>query len=123
MLGVDDGARASEVLRLGDDVLDHGGFAGRFWSKDLEHPTAWRAANAESDVESDRAGGDRIDRHSLGSLAQLHDGAFAELLLDVCDARLDRLAPVCHAASVSRPGLVGHWAVSSQKWPVWFASV
>jgi hypothetical protein len=51
---------------------------------DLDDPAAGQAADAERDVQRDRAGGD--DRHLHDrALAQPHDRTLAELLVDLCE--------------------------------------
>ncbi len=41
------------------------------------------AADAEREVERERAGGDRVDPHLCARVAHPHDGALAELALDL----------------------------------------
>ena len=78
-------------LRLGDDVLDERRLAGRFRAVDLDDAPARDAADAERDVQRDRAGRDRLDGHPRVGLAQLHDRALAELPLDLTDGEVERL--------------------------------
>ena len=60
---------------------------------DLDDPAARQAADAERDVERDRAGGDDLDRRA-GLVAEAHDRALAELLLDLGERDLERLVAV-----------------------------
>ena len=78
-------------LRLSQDVLAERRLARRLRPEDLRHAAARDAADAEGQVERDRAGGDRVDVLLLGR-AELHDRAAAELLLDGQDGGVDRLA-------------------------------
>ena len=90
MLGVDVGAHAAVALGLGDHVHGEGGLPGRLRAVDLDDPTAGQAADAEGDVERQRAGGDGGDA-DVAVLAQPHDGALAVLLLDLAERHLEGL--------------------------------
>ena len=94
MLGVDEGRHAAALLRFGDDLQRQGGFAGGFRAVDLDHAAARHAADAERDVESERAGGNRLHVLDDAALAELHDRAFAELFLDLTYREVDRLFPI-----------------------------
>jgi hypothetical protein len=62
-------------------------------------PDARHAADAERDVEPERAGGQRLDVVHGAAFAELHDGALAELLLDLADGQVDRPLAIhvdCH---------------------------
>ena len=83
VLGVDEGADAALLLRLGQAVQRQRGLAGGFRPVDLDHPAARQAADAERDVEAERAGGDGVDVHRLVVLAEPHDRALAEIALDL----------------------------------------
>jgi hypothetical protein len=90
VLGVDEGAGAAGLLRLGDHVQRQRRLARAFGSIDLDHPAARQAADPERDVQTERAG-----RHDLGLdhpvLAQAHDRALAEGALDLPQRRLQCL--------------------------------
>ena len=90
VLGVDVGADAAVALRLGHDVHGEGGLARGLRAEDLDDPAAGQAADAEGEVERERAGGDRLDRHRA-LLAHLHDRALAVLLLDLAERHLECL--------------------------------
>jgi hypothetical protein len=92
VLGVDEGADAAGLLGLGDGVERQRGLAGGLRAVDLDDAAAREAAHAERDVERHGAGGDR--RHVLHQrllVAEPHDRALAERLLDRRDGQLDRL--------------------------------
>ncbi len=55
VLGVDEGADAAELLRFGDGVQRERRLAGGFRPVDLHNPAAWQTADAERDVEPERA--------------------------------------------------------------------
>ncbi len=93
VLGVDEGAGAALLLRFGDRVQRHGGLAGAFRTVDLDHAAARQAADAECDVEAERAGGDHVDM-VVGALPHAHDRALAEGPLDLGESALERLALV-----------------------------
>jgi hypothetical protein len=63
VFGVDEGAGAAALLRLGDDMQRQRGLARAFRPVDLDDPAARQAADAERDVEPERAGGDHLDLH------------------------------------------------------------
>jgi hypothetical protein len=90
MLGVDEGADAAAPLPLGDEVERERGLARRLRPVDLDHAAARHAADAEGDVEPDRSRGKRRDVGHLAALPELHDGALAELLLDLAQGEIDR---------------------------------
>src|SRR5262249_32282220 len=56
--------------------------AARLRAEDLDDPAARQAAPAQGDVQAQRPAGDALDVQDR-ALAQLHDRAFAELLLDL----------------------------------------
>ena len=60
VLGVDEGGDAAGLLHLRDDLQAQRGLAGRFRTVDLDDAAARQAADAERDVEAERAG-----RHDL----------------------------------------------------------
>ena len=57
------------------------------------------AADAERDVQRQRAGGDRVDLHLGALVAHAHDGALAELALDLRERALQ--------GGVARLGVLG----------------
>ncbi len=83
VLDVDEGADAAGLLGFGNGVQRQRGLAGRFRPVNLDHPAARQAADAERNIEPERAGGDRLDIHRFVVLAELHDRALAELALDL----------------------------------------
>ena len=94
VLGVDEGGGAAQLLHLGDHRQGQRRLAGRFRAVDLDDAAARQPADAERDVEPERAGGNHLDvlRH-LG-FAEPHDRALAELLLDLREGGLQGLALV-----------------------------
>ena len=93
VLGVDVGARAAVALRLGDDVHRQGGLARRLGPVDLGDPAPRQAADAECQVERQGARGDRLDVHRR-ALAHAHDGALAELLVDLRQSEVEGLLAI-----------------------------
>ena len=59
VLGVDEGADAAALLRLGDQLERQRRLAGRLRPVDLDDAAAREAADAERDVEPERAGRER----------------------------------------------------------------
>jgi hypothetical protein len=70
------------------------GLAGRFRAVDFDHPAARQAADTERDVQTERASRHGLDILADVALAHLHHGALAELLFDLGQRRLQRLALV-----------------------------
>ena len=85
VLDVDEGGSAAVLLGFGDDVQGERRFTARFRPVDLDDTAAGEAADAEREIEGDRPGRDDVERHPLLNLAHLHDGAFAELTLDLSE--------------------------------------
>ena len=83
VLGVDEGAHAAELLRLGEDVVDERRLARGLRAEDLDDAPARHAADAEREVERQRARRDRVDAHLRARVAHAHDRALAELALDL----------------------------------------
>ena len=111
MFGVDERRHAAELLRLGDDLQRQRRLARRLRPEDLDDAAARHAADAEGVVEAD---GRRSRSTAIGGdgvlLAQAHDRALAELLLDLADGHLDGLeafAVVLWRHSVSPSRFVG----------------
>ncbi len=98
VLGVDEGGDAALLLGLGDRVQRQRGLAGRLRAVDLDDASPREAADAERDVEGDGARRDRLHvLHHRLLVAEAHDGALAEGLLDGGDRQLDRLFLLrCH---------------------------
>jgi len=94
VFGVDVGGHTAELLHLRHHLQAQGGLAGGFRAVDLDHAAARQAADAQGHVQRQRAGGDDIDiaRRIVGTHA--HDGALAELALDLPQGRIQRLAPI-----------------------------
>jgi hypothetical protein len=88
VLDVDVGGHAAFFLGFGEDVLGEGGLSGRFWPVELGNPATGNAADAEGEVEGERAGWDRLDLEVF-LLAQTHDCTTAELLFDLANREVD----------------------------------
>ena len=93
VLGVDVRAHAAVALRLGDDVRRERRLPGRLRPEDLDDPATRQAADAEREVERERAGRDGLDP-DVAALAQLHDRALAELLLDLAERHVECLVAI-----------------------------
>src|SRR5439155_506739 len=91
---VDEGADAAALLALGDELERERGLTRRLRSVDLDHPPARDPADAERDIEAERARRQAGDVLRQRLLAELHDGALAELLLDLADGEVDRPLPI-----------------------------
>ena len=89
VLGVDEGAGPAELLRLGEHVVDERRLAGGLRPEDLDDAPARDAADAQREVERERAGRDRGDANLGALVAHAHDGALAELALDLRQRALE----------------------------------
>jgi len=94
VLGVDEGAGAALLLGLGHHLQGERGLAGGFRAVDLHHPPLGQAAHAQGHVQAQGAGGDDLQVLDDAAVAHLHDGALAELLLDLGQGRAEGLALV-----------------------------
>ena len=83
VLDVDERGHPAGLLGVGDDVQREGGLAGRLGPVELDDAPAGEAPDAEREVEAERAGRDDLDALLRLDLAELHDGALAELLADL----------------------------------------
>src|SRR5215216_4920830 len=75
VLGVDERADAAELLGLGDHVVDERRLARGLRAEDLHDPAARHAADAEREVQRQRARGDRVDLDLGALVAHAHDRA------------------------------------------------
>jgi hypothetical protein len=111
VLGVDERARAAAALGLGDDVQGERRLARGLRSVHLDDAAARKAACAERDVEPQGARRDRRDLGERLPLAEPHDGALAELLLDLRDRRGERLSfLLLHRVHVGFSWFASAWA-------------
>ena len=117
MLGVDERHDAPGALGVGHRVQGDRRLAGRLRPVDLHDPAARQAAQAERDVEGDRARRDDLER-CAGLVTQAHHRALAELLLDLGERDVQRLlavstSHVCPSSSgTRRPASQGSvWSV------------
>ena len=93
VLGVDERRHSPVALCLGDNVQGQRRLSARLRPVYLNDPTPGHATDAESEVEGQRPGGDGVDLTDL-LVAQFHDGALAELTLDLGHRHLETLFPV-----------------------------
>ncbi len=90
MLGVHEGHLAALLLGLGQHVQRQRGLAGGLRPVDLHHAAAGQSADAQCQIQRQRAGGDHLYIGHL-SVAVAHDGALAVHLLDLLHGRGQRL--------------------------------
>ena len=93
VLGVDERGDAARLLRVGDRVERQRRLTRRLRTVDLDDAAAREPADAERDVERDRTGRDDLDGSALVA-AQAHDGALAELTVDLRERSLEGLLAV-----------------------------
>ena len=65
------------------------GLARRFRAEDLDDAAARQSADAERDIEPQRSCGNRLHLHRMLVLSEPHDGAFAEIPLDLTQRRFE----------------------------------
>ena len=94
MLRVDECGDAAPRLRLGDHVEADRGLARALGPEDLDDPAARDATDTERDVERERPGRDDRDAGPHRVFAELHDGALAELLLDLLERDVKHLVSI-----------------------------
>ena len=103
VLGVDECAQPACGLSIRDRVQRDGGLARRLRTVDLHNAPPRQAADSQCGVQGDRSGRDDLDRGAI-FLTQSHDGAFAELALDLRQGGLQSLFAViggtCHGSSL-----------------------
>ena len=98
---------------LGHDMQRQGGLAGGFRTVDLHNPAARHTAHSQGHVQGDRTGGDGLHTRQRLIVAQAHDGALAELFLDLAQRQLNRLVFFLrgiffrHAVYLLEGGMVG----------------
>src|SRR5688572_14074951 len=85
MLSVDERGSAALLLDLRDDLQRQRRLARRLGPVDLDDAAARQAADAERDVEAERARRHDVDIARGDRVAQTHDRTFAELLLDLAE--------------------------------------
>ena len=93
VLGVDEGGDAALALGVGDGVQRHGGLTGGFRTVDFHDTAAGQAANSQGDVQRDGAGRDDLDGRT-DFVAEAHDRAFAELLVNLGKRCVERLLAI-----------------------------
>ena len=113
VFGVDERARPAQLLGLRQHVVDQRRLAGGLRSEDLDDAPARHAADAEREIERERAGGDRGNANLRALIPHPHDRALAELAVDLGKRALKGrrtglggLFFFCHA---HRQAPVGRW--------------
>lgn len=72
MFHVNESGRATEFLRLGNDVLADGGLTGRFRTEDFSDAPARDAANPKRQIEGEGTGRDGLHHHAM-RLSKTHN--------------------------------------------------
>ena len=93
VLGVDERRDAAGALRVGDRVQGQRRLTRRLRSVDLDDAAARETADAERDIEGDRAGGHDLDGSALVA-AEAHHRALPELPVDLGEGRFQGLLAV-----------------------------
>jgi len=108
VLRVDEGADAALLLGFGDGLERQRGLAGGFGPVDLDDAAAGEPADAERDVEAERARRDRLDLDHLLVLAEPHDRTLAEGTLDLAEGGFEGFLLV-HIALVALINELNRW--------------
>jgi hypothetical protein len=98
VLGVDERADAAATLGFRHHVVDERRLARRLRAEDLDDASARQPADAERQVEGERAGRDGADRYG-GAVVHLHDRPLAELALDLAERDVECLLAIHCLAS------------------------
>ena len=117
VFSIDEAADAAGLLGLGDDVKRQSRLARGFRPVDLDDAAARQAADAQRDVEAERAGRHRADLDRVLVLAEAHDRALAERPLDLAERGVERFRLV-HGLSLDhtqRGGRHGRVLLISQR--------
>ena len=101
VLGVDEGTGTAVLLTLGDDLQHHGGLARRFRAIDLHDPPAGQPAYSQRHIQRQGTRGNHGYVAHGGVVAHAHDGALAELLLDLAERCVQRLFAILIHAQTS----------------------
>ena len=89
VLNVDKGNLAAQLLGFSQNMQGQGGFYRKIPAHIPNDASAWQAADAQRQVQPQAAGGNGIHLHgNVGP--KLHHGAFAKLLFDLGQCRLQR---------------------------------
>src|SRR6266567_5286429 len=100
MLGIDESGKTTGTLCISDDMLTKGSFTGRLRAIDFSDTPLWHTTDTESQIESDRPGGNSLNLNSRG-IAQLHDCAFAKTAFDLSEGKIYRLLAIAHTCGCS----------------------
>ena len=108
VLRVDERADPAAPLRLGDHVVDERRLPRRLRPEDLDDAASRQPADAEGEVERERAGRDGADRH-LRRVAHSHHRALAEAAARSGRARRRALPPgSCDSSSLDQRDTFEH---------------
>src|SRR3546814_13522463 len=79
------------LLRLGDDVQRQSGLTRTLRAVDLDDPPRRQTTDPEGDIQTQGAGRDGLDLLDGALVAEAHQGALAEALLDLGDRVIQAL--------------------------------
>ena len=89
VFGVDERRRSAELLRFGDDMECKRCFTRRFRTINFDNAALGQPADAQSEVQTERAGRDNLDLLRL-FLAKPHRAAFAKRTVDLRQSGVQR---------------------------------
>ena len=98
MFSVNERCVTASLLSAGDSMESNGGLTGGFGSVDFDDTTTWQATDAESNIQSKRTGGNHLYRRTR-VVAQAHDRALTELLINLRKRYFERLVAVISLGS------------------------
>src|SRR3546814_675858 len=91
VFGIDEPADPAVLLRLGDDVQRQSGLTRTLRAVDLDDPPRRQTTDPEGDIQTQGAGRDGLDLLDGALVAEAHQGALAEALLDLGDRVIQAL--------------------------------
>src|SRR5699024_5417541 len=100
VLGIHKRTDTTDFLHFGNDLQGKRGFTGGFGAVDLDHPAAWQPANAQGDIQPQRARGDGLDAMAAALMfAITHDRPLAKLPFNLSKGETQPLGASCAAAA------------------------
>ena len=93
VFGVDKGSDSTVALGFGHHMEGKSRLTAGLRTVDLDDPAPRYTADTESQIQRKSPGGNDFD-FAVGTVSHLHDGALAELPLDLGHGHLDRLGPL-----------------------------
>src|SRR5262245_45023267 len=118
MFRIDECRGSAELLGFGDRVQSECCLTARFRSEDLDDAAAWKSAHAQSGIDGDGAGRDRLECRRTIDGAEAHDGTFAELFFNLRQSQIQSpcffVSLFCHSVFLISFGSLGTVVTSDE---------